>query len=68
MLDIDYRERSFGSERNNRLLARLLADVRQQSHETGALDGGGHGVLAGSCATAFSSTNDPPLAVDHLLQ
>lgn len=46
----------------------LFADVWQQGHETGSLDRCGHSVLAGCGATAFATTDDPALAIDHLLQ
>src|SRR5262245_31620322 len=46
----------------------LLADVRQQRHETGALDSQSDGVLARGGATAFATADDLALTIGELVQ
>ena len=47
---------------------RLLSNERQQCHEPSSLDGCGNCMLAGSGTTAFPTTHDPSLTIDHFLQ
>ncbi len=44
----------------------LVGDVRQQSHEAGALDRGADGMLAGGRATALPTADDLALPADEL--
>ncbi len=46
----------------------LLSNERQQCHEPSSLDGCGNCMLAGSGTTAFPTTHDPSLTIDHFLQ
>lgn len=43
-----------------------VADVRQQGHEAGALDGAGNGVLAGGVATGLATADDAAVTVGQL--
>ncbi len=46
----------------------LFADVREQRHEAGSLDGERHSVLAHSGATGLATVDDLAVTVDELLQ
>ena len=46
----------------------LIPLEREQGHESGPLDGAGHGVLAGRGATALAAAYDAPVAVCQLFE
>ena len=50
------------------LNAELFTHVGEESHESGAFDGGRDRVLARSGTTALATANDPALSIDHLLE